>query len=133
MRYTDGRKISGEGGYIENLQGMWKKAKDTGLTIDSPRFIIILLTSFPKSWDTVTTPLYKEKVLTSIITDLECKWFFFKQTMHLNSSARFKSIGIIHIPGPPYSSSANGTVECGIGHKTGMVHVMMFDSGLPAK
>ncbi|GAW02502.1 retrovirus-related pol polyprotein [Lentinula edodes] len=44
-----------------------------------------------------------------------------------------KSVGITFIPGPPYSSSANGTVERGIGHKTSMVRVMMLDARLGAK
>ncbi|KAE9386701.1 hypothetical protein BT96DRAFT_1005823 [Gymnopus androsaceus JB14] len=47
-----------------------KKGNDAGSTIDTPRFIVILLDSFPESWDVITTPLYKEKDLTSIITDL---------------------------------------------------------------
>ena len=45
----------------------------------------------------------------------------------------FKSVGIIHIPGPPYSSAANGTAERGIGHKTATVRAMMIDSGLATK
>lgn len=57
-------------GYIETLQGLWKKAKDAGSTIDNAGFIVILLNLFPESWDNITTPLYKQEDLTIIITNL---------------------------------------------------------------
>ncbi|KAE9386832.1 hypothetical protein BT96DRAFT_948834 [Gymnopus androsaceus JB14] len=57
-------------GYIETLQGLWKKAKDAGSTIDNAGFIVILLNLFPESWVNITTPLYKQEDLTIIITNL---------------------------------------------------------------
>lgn len=68
-RFFNGTKVAGEGGYIEKLCGLQKKAKDAGSTIDNACFIVIL-DSFPESWNVITTPLYKEKDLTTIITNI---------------------------------------------------------------
>ncbi|KAE9402225.1 hypothetical protein BT96DRAFT_1088234 [Gymnopus androsaceus JB14] len=70
VRFINGTKVAGEGGYIEKLQSLRKRANNAGSMIDNSRFIVILLDSFPESWDVITTPLYKETNLTTIITDL---------------------------------------------------------------
>ncbi|KAE9405859.1 hypothetical protein BT96DRAFT_988098 [Gymnopus androsaceus JB14] len=70
MRFINGTKVAGEGGYIEKLRSLRKRANDAGSTIDNSQFIVILLESFPESWDIITTPLYKETNLTTIITNL---------------------------------------------------------------
>ncbi|KAE9384806.1 hypothetical protein BT96DRAFT_1007715 [Gymnopus androsaceus JB14] len=60
VRFINGTKVAGEGGYIEKLRSLRKRANDAGSMIDNSRFIVILLDSFPESWDVITT-LYTRK------------------------------------------------------------------------
>ncbi|KAG7441652.1 uncharacterized protein BT62DRAFT_936958 [Guyanagaster necrorhizus] len=58
MKYQDGEKVSGDGGYVERMCKLRKEANDAGAAIDDKSFKTTLLDSFPESWDSVVSTLY---------------------------------------------------------------------------
>lgn len=70
MKYQEGEKVSGDGGYIERTRKLRKVANDAGAGIDSASFKTTLLDSFPEIWDSVVSTLYAETNLTVIIACL---------------------------------------------------------------
>ncbi|SJL14141.1 uncharacterized protein ARMOST_17596 [Armillaria ostoyae] len=70
VKYQDGEKVSGDGGYIERMRKLRKEANDAGAGIDDKSFKTTLLDSFPETWDPVVSTLYAEKNLTVVIARL---------------------------------------------------------------
>ncbi|PBK79739.1 hypothetical protein ARMGADRAFT_1040595 [Armillaria gallica] len=70
VKYQEGEKVSGNGGYIKKMRKLRKEANDAGAGIDDASFKTTLLDSFPKTWDSIVSMLYAEKNLTVIIARL---------------------------------------------------------------
>ncbi|PBK58803.1 hypothetical protein ARMSODRAFT_848379, partial [Armillaria solidipes] len=70
LKYQEGEKVSGNGGYIEKMRKLRKEANDAGAGISDTSFKTTLLDSFPESWDSVVSTLYAEKNLTVVIARL---------------------------------------------------------------
>ncbi|PBK89040.1 hypothetical protein ARMGADRAFT_1115248 [Armillaria gallica] len=70
LKYQEGEKVSGNGGYIEKMRKLRKEANDAGAGINDTSFKTTLLDSFPESWDLVVSMLYAEKNLTVVIARL---------------------------------------------------------------
>ncbi|KAK0244466.1 hypothetical protein EDD85DRAFT_754476, partial [Armillaria nabsnona] len=70
VKYQDGEKVSGDGGYIERMQKLRKEANDAGVGINDKSFKTTLLDLFPEMWDPVVSTLYVEKNITVVIACL---------------------------------------------------------------
>ncbi len=70
VKYQEGEKVSGDGGYIKKMRKLRKEANDAGAGIDDASFKTTLLDSFPETWDSVVSTLYAEKNLTVVIARL---------------------------------------------------------------
>ncbi|KIM46873.1 hypothetical protein M413DRAFT_45259, partial [Hebeloma cylindrosporum] len=68
--FKDSGKVAGENGHIEEMQSLRRSANEAGAKINDSRFITKLLDSFPKSWDSVVSPMYEEKDLNKVIMSL---------------------------------------------------------------
>ena len=57
-KYSDGMKVTGEGGHIEKMRALRKLANDAGANYDDARFKTKLIDSFPESWDAICSICY---------------------------------------------------------------------------
>lgn len=83
MKYQDGEKVSGDGGYIKRMQKLCKKANNAGAAIDDKSFKTMLLDSFPESCDSVVSTLYAE---TNLIIVIGCLIAYGKCIVRRNSA-----------------------------------------------